>query len=577
MKDCFSVNRDPSCATRPFLRRSANRIGKFRLESRKLFALSVLSLALSACGGGGGSGGSGGSGSAVTPITLPTFDSSAVVRTAAASALPAGWQDGVFMEIFVRAYQDSNGDGIGDIKGLTQRLDYLKTLGVTGLWLMPVNPSQDKDHGYAVADYRDIAAEYGTVADFDELLAQAHQRGIGIVMDYVINHSAAQHPAFVNSRSARDNAFRNWYVWQDFAPSGWSIYGGNPWRITSVGSYFAGFWDQMPDFNLKNGSVVNWHHDNLRFWLNRGVDGFRFDAVGNLVENGVSAWENQPENHVVMAGVQATLSTYANRFMVCEAPGIPQRFAQSDSCGRAFAFGYQTDVVSAARGNATDAVARIASYWTSAPEGMVGFASNHDSFAGQRLFDQLGGDQNRLRLAAATYLLQSRSPFIYYGEEVGMAGAANLSGDPKLRTPMSWTADTLRAGFTTGTPFRALSGNVAGANVATQDADPSSLLNFYRSVITLRKSLPSLQRGTYLAANNSGNVMTFRRELGTEKTLVVFNYGSGTGVITATGLTGSATLHRLWPVGSADLVADVTGSATVSLPAQSFAVFAVTP
>ena len=193
------------------------------------------------------------------------------------------------------------------------------------------------------------------------------------------------------------------------------------------------------------------------------------------------------------------------------------------------------------------------------------------------MFDQLGGDQNRLRLAAATYLLQSRSPFIYYGEEVGMAGAANLSGDPKLRTPMSWTADTLRAGFTTGTPFRALSGNVAGANVATQDADPSSLLNFYRSVITLRKSLPSLQRGTYLAANNSGNVMTFRRELGTEKTLVVFNYGSGTGVITATGLTGSATLHRLWPVGSADLVADVTGSATVSLPAQSFAVFAVTP
>ena len=322
---------------------------------------------------------------------------------------------------------------------------------------------------------------------------------------------------------------------------------------------------------------MNWHHDNLRFWLNRGVDGFRFDAVGNLVENGVSAWENQPENHVVMAGVQATLSTYANRFMVCEAPGIPQRFAQSDSCGRAFAFGYQTDVVSAARGNATDAVARIASYWTSAPEGMVGFASNHDSFAGQRLFDQLGGDQNRLRLAAATYLLQSRSPFIYYGEEVGMAGAANLSGDPKLRTPMSWTADTLRAGFTTGTPFRALSGNVAGANVATQDADPSSLLNFYRSVIALRKSLPSLQRGTYLAANNSGNVMTFRRELGTEKTLVVFNYGSGTGVITATGLTGSATLHRLWPVGSADLVTDVTGSATVSLPAQSFAVFGVTP
>ena len=481
------------------------------------------------------------------------------------------------MEIFVRAYQDSDGDGIGDIKGLTQKLDYLKALGVTGLWLMPVNPSQDKDHGYAVTDYRDIAAEYGTVADFDELLSQAHQRGIGIVIDYVINHSAAQHPAFVNSRSARDNAFRSWYVWQDFAPSGWSIYGGNPWRSTSVGSYFAGFWDQMPDFNLKNGSVVNWHHDNLRFWLNRGVDGFRFDAVGNLVENGVSAWENQPENHVVMADVQATLSTYANRFMVCEAPGIPQRFAQSDSCGRAFAFGYQTDLVSAARGNATDAVTRIANYWTTAPEGMVGFASNHDSFAGQRLFDQLGGDQNRLRLAAATYLVQSRSPFIYYGEEVGMAGAANLSGDPKLRTPMSWTADTLRAGFTTGTPFRALSGNVANANVSGQDADPTSLLNFYRSVIALRQSLPSLQRGAYQAASTSGNLMSFQRVLGAEKTLLVFNYGSALGTITSSGLTGGATLHRIWPAGAADLVVDVSGSANISLPAQSFAVFRVGP
>jgi glycosidase len=572
MEDCSPRYGHLASADHSGWRNITKHIGKVRLVPRKLFALSLITFALGACGGGGG-----GSGSAAAPVALPTFETSAVVRTSAASALSAGWQDGVFMEIFVRAYQDSNGDGIGDIKGLTNRLDYLKALGVTGLWLMPVNPSQDKDHGYAVTDYRDIAAEYGTLADFDELLTQAHQRGIGVVIDYVINHSAAQHPAFVNSRSARDNAFHNWYVWQDVAPSGWSIYGGNPWRSTSVGAYFAGFWDQMPDFNLKNSLVVNWHQDNLRFWMNRGVDGFRFDAVGNLVENGASAWENQPENHVVMAGVQATLSTYANRFMVCEAPSAAQRFAQADSCGRAFAFGYQTDMVNAARGNAPDAVARIANYWTTASEGMVGFASNHDSFAGQRLFDQLSGDQSRLRLAAATYLLQSRSPFIYYGEEVGMAGAANLSGDPKLRTPMSWTADAVRAGFTTGTPFRALSGNVSIANVEVQDTDSASLLNFYRKVIALRQSLPSLQRGTYLAANTSGNVMTFRRELGAEKTLVVFNYGSSSGAITATGLTGSATLHRLWPTGAVDLVADVTGSASISMPAQSFAVFGVTP
>jgi glycosidase len=459
---------------------------------------------------------------------------------------------------------------------LIQKLDYLQALGVTGLWLMPMNPSQDKDHGYAVTDYREIAPEYGSLSDFDELLKQAHQRGIGILIDYVINHSAAHHPAFVSAAHARDSPYRDWYVWQDVAPSGWRIYGRNPWRNASTGAYFAGFSEQMPDFNLRNSAVVTWHQDNLRFWLNRGVDGFRFDAVGNLIENGANAWEAQAENHAVMAGVQATLAPYANRFMVCEAPAAPQRFAQQDSCGSAFAFGYQRDLVKAATGD-PDAIFSIANYWHTAPTGMVGFASNHDAFAGQRLVDQLNGDQSRMRLAAATYLLQSRSPFVYYGEELGMAGAVNLSGDTKLRTPMSWTADTLRAGFTTGTPFRALSGNVSNANVAAQDADPSSLLNFYRNVIALRQSLPSLQRGTYLAANTNGSLMSFRRELGAEKTLLIFNYGGAPGTITATGLAGGANLHRHWPVGAADWVADITGSASISLPAQSFAVFGVTP
>lgn len=547
-----------------------------RVVYQKVFAAILISLAISACGGGGADAGT----SSITPnppVVLPAVEVSTIALTSTASALPATWRDGVFMEIFVRAYKDSDGDGIGDIRGLTQQLDYLKGLGITGLWLMPVNPSQDKDHGYAVTDYRDIAAEYGSLADFDELLKQAHLRGIGITIDYVINHSAAQHPAFVNSRNARINAFRDWYVWQDLAPSGWSIYGNNPWWNTSVGVYFAGFWDQMPDFNLKNSAVVSWHQDNLRFWLNRGVDGFRFDAVGNLVENGAAAWENQPENHTVMAGVQATLAPYANRFMVCEAPSVPQRFAQTDSCGRAFAFGYQADLVRASQGNDQGAVSRIADYWTTAPEGMVGFASNHDSFAGQRLYDQLGGNSVRLRLAAATYLLQTRSPFIYYGEEVGMAGAANLTGDSKLRTPMSWTGDSVRAGFTTGQPFRALSGNVSSANVAAQDADPSSLLNFYRDVIALRQARPSVQRGTYQGAVINGNLLTFQRTLGAEKTLIVFNYGSTAGAITATGLASGVTLHRLWPAGGADLAADATGLISVDQPAQSFAVFGVGP
>ena len=505
---------------------------------------------------------------------MADVDTSAVAVVSPASELPSTWRDGVFMEVFVRAYKDSDGDGIGDIRGLTQKLDYLKALGVTGLWLMPVNPSQDKDHGYAVTDYRNIAPEYGTLVDFDELLKQAHRRGIGIIMDYVINHSAAQHPAFANANSTRNSAYRDWYVWQDEAPVGWSIYGSDPWRSSPTGAYFAGFSVQMPDFNLRNNAVVSWHQDNLRFWLNRGVDGFRFDAVGNLVENGAAAWENQPENHTIMARIQSTLAAYANRFMVCEAPAAPQRYAQADSCGSAFAFGYQRDLVNAVKGDTT-ALANTASYWDATPAGMVGFASNHDAFAGQRLSDQFSGDPLRLRLAAATYLLQSRSPFIYYGEELGMAGASNLTGDRKLRTPMSWTGDSKRAGFTTGTPFREPSANVASANVADEEVNTVSLLNFYRAMIALRQTRPSLQRGLYRSAANKSSLLTFTRTIDAEKTLLVFNYGSTQGEIAMTGMASGALLHRLWPVGNTDLTVDSAGAVSIKLEALSFAVFDV--
>jgi len=525
---------------------------------------------LTACGGGGGGGDSTGS--------LPAWDSSAVPVQASANNLSSNWRDGVFMQIFVRTYKDSNGDGVGDLQGLISKLDYLQALGVHGIWLMPIHPSQDGDHGYAVKDYRQVASEYGTLADFDALLAAAHARGMGVIIDYVMNHSAAQHPAFINSKSSPGNIWRDWYVWQSTKPGGWNIYGGDPWHSAGNGAYFAGFWDQMPDFNLTNGAVVDWHHSNMRFWLNRGADGFRFDAAANLVENGPSAWENQPQNHALMAGVQQVLSNYDQRFMVCEAPPAPLDYAQPTSCGRAFAFGYQTNLVKAASGNDTAAVAAIASYWQGAPVGLSGFASNHDSFAGDRLYNQLGGNTARMQLAAATYLLQSRTPFIYYGEEIGMAQSASLQGDPKLRTPMSWTADPSNAGFSNATPFRSLSANSGSANVATEDGDPASMLNFYRGLIGVRNTRASLERGTYTNAQANGNVMGFERVLGTaptdEKTLVVLNYGSAATSTTVTGLGSATQLRRLWPAGAAS-GAISAGNATVALPAVSVSVFAV--
>ncbi|WP_341890048.1 alpha-amylase family glycosyl hydrolase [Variovorax sp. YR752] len=531
---------------------------------RKLLALAALAalVALAGCGGGGG----GSSG------PLPDVDTTPVVARDPGSALAADWRQGVFVEIFVRGYQDSDGDGIGDLRGLTERLDYLQDLGVTGLWLMPVTRSQDGDHGYAVTDYRRIESDYGSLADMDTLLREAHARGIGVVIDYVMNHSAADHPAFANAASSASNDFRDWYIFESNQPGGWSVYGGNPWRDGSSGWYYAPFWDQMPDFNLRNASVVEWHHDNLRFWLNRGVDGFRFDAVGNLVENGAAAWENQPENFTLMNGVRQLVGSYQQRFMVCEGPSRPLEFATA--CGSAFAFGHQTNLIDAARGSAA-AIAAVADHLATAPAGMSTMLSNHDSFAGQRLWDQLGGNQAQYRLAAATYLLQPGTPFIYYGEEIGMAGAANLSGDPKLRTPMSWTGDATRAGFTTGAPFRALSANAATNNVEAQLADPNSLLHWYKALIALRRAHPALTLGTHAGATASGSTLSFQRVQGNQRAVVMINYGAGGATISATGLPAGATLVNAFPASGTNAVADGTGTARVSVPAQSLRVFVI--
>lgn len=485
--------------------------------------------------------------------------------------LPATWIEGPFAEIYVRGYRDSDGDGVGDLPGLTERLDYLQALGVSGIWLMPVTASQDHDHGYAVTDYRAVEPDYGSLVDLDTFLAAAHARGIGVILDYVMNHSAYQNPLFVNARSGAGNPYRGFYVWSATHPAGWSIYGRDPWYAATTGWYFAAFWDQMPEFDLLAPAVLAYHQDNLRFWLNRGVDGFRFDAVGNLVENGPAAWENQPEDYAIMGAMQAVVSGYQRRFMVCEDPGDPWGMAQPSACGHAFAFGHQADLVAASAGNSA-AIQAVASYPLDAPAGMATLVSNHDTFAGQRLWDQVAGDAARYRLVAATYLLQPGVPFIYYGEEIGLAGAAGLTGDPKLRTPMSWTSDTARAGFTTGRPFRALSANVTTQNVTGEEGDPGSLLAFYRTVIALRRARPSLARGDYVPTV-AGSALAFTRTLGAEGTLVVLNYGAGSAAPVVAGLPAGATLQPLYPAGGAPLTADASGRVTCPLAGRALAVW----
>ena len=547
-----------------------------RLHHPIIFTLFTL---LSACGGGSTSSpivfSSPNTATVEVPsTTLPLVNVSTVSKNDPGSSLPDNWRNGPFMEIYVRGYQDSNGDGVGDIRGLIQRLDYLQDLGIKGIWLMPITQSEDKDHGYAVKDYRDIETQYGTLADFDELVKQAHARGIGLILDYVMNHSATTHPAFINSADTSNNAYRAWYVWKDIAPSGWTIFGSNPWYNTKNGAYFAAFYSGMPDFNLLNPAVLEFHQNNLRFWLNRGADGFRFDAVGNLVENNAGAWESQPESIALMGKVRENIAQYDKRFIVCEAPSKPLAFAANDSCGNAFAFQHNYNIVNAAKAQSS-AIQAVADYFKTAPLTMSTMISNHDEFAGARLWDQVNGNIAQYKLAAATYLLQPGTPFIYYGEEIGLAGAANLTGDHKIRTPMSWNSNSINAGFSTGTPFRALSGNVSSQNVEAQRQDPNSLLQFYKDLISLRKQRNSLNSGNYSNAAVNGSVLSFQRQFGDEKSVVLINYGNNSITTNIKNLPMNTTLSSVYPNKIVKVNSDTNGSADVNLPAQSIFVFSI--
>jgi len=509
-----------------------------------------------------------------TPGSLPDGDPTrrpAPAVVAPAGALPRDWQRGAFMEIYVRGYRDSDGDGIGDLRGLTASLDYLQSLGVRGLWLMPVTASQDHDHGYATRDYRAIEPAYGTLADFDALLRAAHARGIGVIMDYVVNHSAAEHPYFQQALKDRNSPYRSWYVWRDKAPTGWKVWNKDPWNTTPTGAYLSVFSRTMPDFDFRSPQVMAFHQDNLKFWLDRGVDGFRFDAVAHLVENGPDAWRDQPENIGLVRTLVRTISAYPNKFSVCEATHGERDFAQPDVCGNAFTFTRGADALGAARGDA-EALRKLAADLDGAPPGLASMLSNHDRFAGDRVWDQLHGDVAAYKLAAASYLLQPGTPFIYYGEEVGMADAS-LDGDRALRAPMSWTGDGATAGFSTGTPFRARAANVATQNVAAEEARPDGLLAWYRALLRTRNAHPSLSVGELAAPQVVGNVFAYQRHAPGERSVVVINTGAATG-FEAAGLPAGSRWKQVFPEGEPGaLVADAAGKSSLSLSAQSVRVY----
>jgi glycosidase len=503
-----------------------------------------------------------------------TIDNSFVPAKDPGSTLREGWQYGAFMEIFVRGYQDSDGDGIGDLQGLTQRLDYLKDLGIKGIWLMPVTASADHDHGYATTDFRALEKAYGSLEDFDEFLRQAHARGIGVIMDYVINHSAASHPMFVSAASSKDAPFRDWFVWQDPAPQGWDIWGKNPWTTTPNGTYFGTFGPHMPDFNMRNPATLEYHQSSLRFWLNRGLDGYRLDAVPHLIENNAKDWNDQPESRKMTSDLRQLITNYNKRYVVCEATAKPLDYGTPELCGSAFAFGHQYNIVKAVKGD-VKAIADVADYFRTAPPSMATMVSNHDIFAGDRLWDQVNGNMAQYKLAAATYLLQPGTPFIYYGEEIGMGGIKGLAGDEPLRAPMAWASGFKNAGFSSGTPYRPVAPNAANHNVATQSNQKNSILAFYKTLLRLRNDHPSIARGHYEKPFVQGQVMGYQRSWDKETTLVLTNYGKTRARIALKDLPTQARLMSLYPATKTGHRANRSGTFSIAIPAQSTQVFLV--
>ncbi len=466
-------------------------------------------------------------------------------------APPAGnhwYQRAVFYEVFVRSFQDSNGDGKGDLPGLISRLDYLNDgdpnttsdLGVDALWLMPVFDSPSY-HGYDVVDYERIEPDYGTVEDFERLCAEAHRRGMRVIVDFVINHSSSQHPWFVESAASPDSPRRDWYLWSD-RDLGWK----QPWDIFANGStwhprngayYYGVFWGGMPDLNLKTPAVREEVKRLASFWLARGVDGFRLDAARYLIETGggLTSQADTPETHAFWREFSAHVRSvkpdavlvgenWTTTPIIATYYGSTAKVPMGDELPLNFNFPLAEQMMAATReGNGTGLARKLAEMRTHYPAGVADapFLTNHDHV---RVATQLEGNAGRLANAAALVLTLPGAPFLYYGEELGMANGTTPNDEAK-RTPMAWNADT-GGGFTTGSPWFSFAPGREQANVATQGAAPGSLLSRYRALIRARHASDALARGGLtLLTSTQGTSPTFAfvRTLGEERVLVVHN------------------------------------------------------
>ncbi|HEX5434834.1 MAG TPA: maltose alpha-D-glucosyltransferase [Candidatus Angelobacter sp.] len=489
-------------------------------------------------------------------------------------ATDAHWyKDAVIYQVHVRAFQDSNGDGIGDFRGLAQRLDYLQRLGITTLWLMPFFPSPLRDDGYDISDYYSVHPNYGTLEDFKSFLTTAHQCGIRVIIEMVLNHTSDQHPWFQESRKSADNPFRDWYVWSDtdaryqgvriiFVDTELSNWARDP---VSKSYYWHRFFSHQPDLNFDNPEVRDEVWNVMKFWLEMGVDGFRLDAVPYLVEREGTSCENLPETHQVIRELRAKLDQqFPGRMLLAEANQWPTDlgpyFGNGDEFHMAFHFPLMPRMFMALKLEDRKPITEILKQTPQIPDPCQWclFLRNHDELTlemvtdmerdymydeyardrsmrlnvgiRRRLAPLLDNDRRKIELMNGLLMSLPGTPIIYYGDEIGMGDNVRLGDRNGVRTPMQWSGGW-NAGFSSADPESLYSAIVLNplygyqaVNVEAQKRSAHSLLSWMRRLIEVRKSTQVFGRGTieFLYPNNH-RVLAYVRQLGRETVLVANN------------------------------------------------------
>lgn len=498
-------------------------------------------------------------------------------------------RDSVFYEVFVRSFADSNGDGVGDFRGLIAKLDYLDgkdapdSLGVDAIWLMPIFGSPSY-HGYDTTNYRQINPIYGSEADFDQFIREAHRRGLRVILDLVLNHTSDQHPWFRSAAEGPASPYRNWYVWRRDDPGWTPPWGGynHTWHPLGDWYYYGVFWGGMPDLNWENEKVRKEAAAIARFWLKRGADGFRLDAIRHLVETGPGDKQcDAPDTHRFLKEFAAEVrrvrpdallvgEIWNTAPVIAKYHGSAAQIPEGDELPMNFDFPLASAAINSLKaGHAqpiSDALRQHAELF---PKGALRgtFLTNHDMV---RVATVLGGDPGKMRLAAALLLTTPGTPFIYYGEELGLVNGPETHDQAK-RTPMPWNG-TANGGFTTGTPWYPLAPDSAATNIAAERGKPDSLWTRYRELIHLRKQHSALRRGRLeVLGEQPAAILGFLVTSPDEKLLVVHNI-SGEPQPFSLPPAGSATWVPVWSDRSGLPFPHASGKA-VTLPAFGSAVW----